>query len=347
MSSGKIKISTGLLFAIAANTRPETYLLAVIYFVLTFFLLGRKGNGNLKAFSLSLILFVILSAPYPIFSYLHTGSFLPNTYKGQVGTFKYIPDIRFLTETAKLFFKDNIIIFFLWIAGSIFFIYKLISGKSDRNFLLIYLWIILLPAVSAFIAPNWRHHGRYLIPLIPFINIAAIHLLREIVPFRAKKANLFLKFLFTFIFVFAFINAGLFATTLGWNVENINNQQVKTAKWLKENLPDEKSFGMNDIGAITFITKKYCVDMAGLVTPEVFRIQKMSYDEGSREMFKLLKSKEVNYIIIYPDWFEFIVNNYKYALEPVYSAKLKKNTICGGPEKFVYKILWDKVNLDQ
>jgi hypothetical protein len=28
----------------------------------------------------------------------------------------------------------------------------------------------------------------------------------------------------------------------------------------------------------------------------------------------------------------------------VYSAKLEKNTICGGEEMFVYKINWDKIS---
>jgi hypothetical protein len=71
----------------------------------------------------------------------------------------------------------------------------------------------------------------------------------------------------------------------------------------------------------------------------------MDDKKASGEIFKLLKSKGVNYIIIYPDWFTYITDNYSDVLETVYSARLGKNTICGGIEKFVYKINWDKLKL--
>ncbi len=85
--------------------------------------------------------------------------------------------------------------------------------------------------------------------------------------------------------------------------------------------------------------------MAGLVTPEIFRFQKMSYEEGSRSLLKLLKEKNVNYIIIYPDWYKYIMEHYSSAFQQVYSAKLENNTICGGVEKFVYKINWAQIEL--
>jgi len=198
--------------------------------------------------------------------------------------------------------------------------------------------------VSSFIAPNWRHHGRYLIPLIPFINIAAIYILQKFL--SSYVANGLKKRIAVAVTVLpTLLSCYLFSNILGWNVENINNQQVRTALWLNDNLHEEKAFGMNDIGAITFITKKYCVDMAGLVTPEIFRFRNMDDKKASEEIFKLLKSKGVNYIIIYPDWFTYIMDNYSDVLETVYSARLEKNTICGGIEKFVYKINWDKLKL--
>ncbi len=80
--------------------------------------------------------------------------------------------------------------------------------------------------------------------------------------------------------------------------------------------------------------------MAGLITPEVFSFQKMSYRDGANSLFKLLKDKGVNYIIIYPDWFEYIMENYISYFQLVYSAKIDNNTICGGIEMFVYKINW-------
>jgi hypothetical protein len=204
-----------------------------------------------------------------------------------------------------------------------------------------------LPLVSAFVAPNWRHHGRYLIPLIPFINIIAIYILHKIHLHYQDKGHrkylLFRKLSIALVLIFSINSGVLFANVLGWNVQNINQQQGSIGKWLKENLPNEKAFGMNDIGIITFTTKKYVVDMAGLVSPEVFRFQKMSYEEGTKALFAYLQGKGVNYIIIYPNWFEYIMDNYSGAFEQVHSQRLENNTICGGIEMFVYRIDWNKI----
>jgi hypothetical protein len=350
IETGKLTITTGLLLGIAANTRPETYLLAGIYYLTTLILFKDKLRENAGSLIFSLLVFLVLLIPYPIFCYIHTGKFVPSTYEGQVGVMKYIPNFTFLVESGKIFVKDNFAVLILWFSAMGYFIYSLFTKKIDRKFLLINLWVIFLPLVSSVVAPNWRHHGRYLIPLIPFINIVSIYILRKVHQHyrnkEYKKYILLRKISIALVIILSASSGFLFADVLGWNVENINNQQVKTGYWLKENLPNEKAFAMNDIGAITFITKKYTVDMAGLVTPEIFGFQKMSYEEGSKELFKFMKSKGINYIIIYPGWFEYIMDNYAKSFEPVYSARLTKNTICGGIEMFVYRINWDKLNLN-
>lgn len=346
----KLIIVNGLLLGLAAATRPETYLLALIYFPLSLLLIRKNLKANIGRFIISLILFAALLIPYPIFSYIHTGNFLPNTYEGQVGVMKYIPNITFLIETGKMFVKDNFLILILWITGIGYFLRQIFKKNIDKKFLLINLWVILLPAVSSVVAPNWRHHGRYLIPLIPFINITAINILQKIYAYlnakNAEKYYWFTRATLVIVFIVSLNSAIAFAAVLGWNSENINDQQYDIGTWLKKNLPDEKAFGLNDIGAITFVTKKYVVDMSGLVTPEVFNFQKMSYEDGSKNMFRLLKSKGINYIIIYPHWFDYLMDNYSKYFEQVYSAKLENNTICGGIEMFVYKIKWDKLNLN-
>jgi hypothetical protein len=347
ISSGKVSLYTGLLLGIAANTRPETYLLAGIYYITVIILLRNHLKENIGKLVLSILIFIALLLPYPVFSYIHTGGFLPNTYEGQVGVMKYIPNFTFLVETGKIFVKDNLIVLLLWFIGMGYFIYSIIKKKIDVKFLLINLWVLLLPAVSSVAAPNWRHHGRYLIPLIPFINIIAIYILRKLhrhFENREYKRYVLLRKISIALVLILSVNSGvLFANVLGWNVENINDQQGRIGSWLKANLPDEKAFGMNDIGMIAYINKKYVVDMAGLVSPEVFKFQKMSYEDGTKALFRFLRDKGVNYIIIYPDWYEYIMNNYSNAFESVYSARLENNTICGGIEMFVYRINWDNI----
>jgi len=346
----KICLFNGLLLGLASITRPETYLLALIYYPLSLILLRKNLKANIGRLVLSFIIFLILLLPYPIFSYMHTGHFLPNTYEGQVGDVKYIPNFKFMVETGKMFVKDNFLILLLWFGGIAYFLRDVFRKKVDKKFLLINLWVILLPAASCIVAPNWRHHGRYLIPLIPFINVIAINILQKIYAYLTAKDEAryywFKRAVVAIIVIVSLNSAVAFGAVLGWNVENINDQQVNIGEWLKKNLPNEKAFGMNDIGAITFITKKYIIDMGGLVTPEVFSFQKMSYEDGAKGLLKLLKSKGVNYIIIYPSWFDYIMENYSKYFIREYSAKLENNTICGGIEMFVYRINWDWINLN-
>jgi hypothetical protein len=349
LESNKAFIVTGLLLGIAGITRPEAYLLAAIYYILTAILLRNVIKKNILHLALSAIIFLIIIMPYHLFSHAITGKFLPSTFEGQNAGFYLTPNFTFLVETGKLFFRDNIIILLLWIVSSVYFIYRLVRNKTDKKFILIYLWVIFLPAISAFIAPNWRHHGRYLIPIIPFINIVSIDILQKFERYLRRKNFRFTaiakKITPAVLVIFTLFSTFTYDIALGLNVENINDQQVKIAEWLKHNFPDETAFGMNDIGAITFITKKKTIDMEGLITPDVFKLRKMSLEEGNKNLLALLKRNKVNYIIIYPDWYEYLMEHYSNALQQVYSARLKKNTICGEIEMFVYKINWDEINL--
>src|SRR4030095_8531633 len=262
----KLLLSTGFLLGVAANVRPETYLLAAIYYPLSLVLMKGCIKQNIGRFIFSGLIFIIIVAPSPIFCYIHTGGFLPNTYEGQVGgMMKYLPNFTFLIETGKMFVKDNLLIVILWFTAIGYFVYSIFTKKAEKNFLLINLWVIMLPLVSSIIAPNWRHDGRYLIPLIPFINIVSIYILRKIHRHlenkEYKRHRLLRKISIALVLIFSINSAVLFAGVLGWNVENINDQQLKIGKWLNENLSSEKAFGMNDIGAIAFTTKCYVVDM--------------------------------------------------------------------------------------
>ena len=310
----RLSIWNGLLLGISINVRPEAYLFAGIYYITSVILLRKEFRENAGRLIVSLFLFIIVVIPYPLFCYIHTGGFLPNTFEGQNAGLRSIPDSDYIIQTVKYFVKDNVLIFLVWSAGGFYSIYLMIKRRLDSKLFLMSLWIYLLPAVSAFVSPNWRHHGRYLIPIIPFINITAIYILLKIIDFYEEKRiryfALYHKAVISGVILFSFIGTVIFANALGWNVENINDQQVKIAHWLNTNLPDEKVFGMNDIGAITYITKRKVVDMEGLVTPEIFKIRREQMKDQEQNLMKLLRSKGVNYIIIYPEWYEPLMAMY-------------------------------------
>lgn len=347
----KVFIATGILLGLCVVTRPECYLLALLYYLVTIFLLRKNLRSNLLNLTLSLILFLIIMLPYPIFCYIHTGSFLPNTFKGQTAGFRVIPDYLYIRETARLFFKDNFLVLTLWLSGTVYFIITLLKKKIETKYLLINLWILLLPLASVFISPFYRHYGRYLIPLIPFINIVSINILQKFFLVLKRKNTVTLRkypaIITSLLIFFSFTGAGYYSYLLGWNVENINNQQVNIAHWVNKNLPDEKVIAVNDIGALSYITDKKIVDMEGLVTPEILLIKVQKPESLAVNMMKELKKYNVNYMIIYPSWYKSIMKEYSVDFEQLYSARLAKNTICGDVEMFVFKINWERIDLKQ
>ena len=113
LEQNKLNIVTGLLLGLAAITRPETYLLAGLYYILSIILLRKVLKQNFLHLVLSVLIFAAIVIPYPVFSYSITGKFLPSTFEGQSAGFNYLPHFVYLVETGKLFFKENVIILIL------------------------------------------------------------------------------------------------------------------------------------------------------------------------------------------------------------------------------------------
>src|SRR4030095_15507107 len=78
LENKKLLVSTGLLLGLTGITRPEAYLLALIYYGVSVILLRNTLKENVSKLFLSLIIFVIIVLPYPLFCYFTVGEFLPN-----------------------------------------------------------------------------------------------------------------------------------------------------------------------------------------------------------------------------------------------------------------------------
>jgi hypothetical protein len=348
IESGKITVVTGLLLGLSVIARPESYLFASLYYLITIILFWEKIKTSPRSLIFSLILFLIIVIPYPLFCYFTTGGFLPNTFKVQNTSIK--PSLSYFKEAGYMFAKDNLLIVILVLAEVYYFIDTIVTKNINKKTLLINLWIILLPIVSAFIAPNLHHQGRYLMPLIPFINISVVFIIANRLGYlKAKNAKRY-RYHFVLIAVIvlsvSLISTAGFSKTLGRDTYHINTQHVRMANWLNANLPNEKCFGINDIGAIAFITKRKIFDMEGLVNPEIFKIKKLPDSTKALEMMKLLRNNNVNYIVIYPAWYPGLMEIYSQNFEKVFSAGIEENTFIPEYEMYVFKINWDKINLN-
>ncbi len=337
--------TTSVLLALCTVSRPEGFLLFSIFvsFRAYNYHINKELSGNIIKLIISTFLFLLIALPYFIFSYYVSGHFFPNTFRGQGGGLHIFPGLNYLRIVAIYFLRDNLITGVLYLTGFVYLLLnmkKLLKGEFG-NIALIFLWIYLLPLVSSFLVPNWRHHVRYMIPAIPFVNIAAVYFLAVFIKLpRLSGINNYLTtspLRYATIVALSLIYFVVYAIAFGKNTDNINDQQVRIAEWVSKNVGRNETIAVNDIGAIIYLNKNRVIDMAGLVTPEILKFREYTWDDNLDSLNSLLKKNNVSYIIIYDHWFTEYLARHSDELEFVTSAVLEDNTICGGEEMKVYK----------
>ena len=349
LKNDKVNLNPALFITLATISRPEGFLLFTLYlFDLSMNLQKiNKLRSEFVKIIFSVFIFLIVTVPYLFFSYKISGHFFPNTFRGQGGSFHLIPNFEYVKTGLIYFLKDNPITGILYVVSVFYYLFNLKKYFTGFRYInLIFLWIILLPVISSVLIPNWRHHVRYLFPVIPFINLISVYTF-----FTVSGYDLFSKFrqyisekkyILYLIPVFSLVNYFIFAAALGFNTDNINSQQVKLASWVKNNVRRNETIAVNDIGAIGFISKNRIIDMAGLITPEILRYRTYRWDDNLDSLNYLLKKNNVAYIIIYDEWFKEYLVKYGNELTFLTSAYLDNNTICGGDEMKVYKTNFNK-----
>jgi hypothetical protein len=79
----------------------------------------------------------------------------------------------------------------------------------------------------------------------------------------------------------------------------IGQRQVRTARWIAQNLPPDAVVGTHDIGAIGYYSGRRVVDMVGLVSPGMIR--HIGDFDG---LGRFLASQRVTHLAVLRNWFE-------------------------------------------
>jgi hypothetical protein len=122
-----------------------------------------------------------------------------------------------------------------------------------------------------------------------------------------------------------------------WNVDNINEMHVALGQWVLDHTSPETVLALNDIGAITYISERPVVDLAGLITPEVIPLLRVP--DRDSHLIDLLTARDVQVLILFPNWFPGLASRSD-LLEPVHQITLERNTVAGGETMVVYEAHW-------
>ena len=139
---------------------------------------------------------------------------------------------------------------------------------------------------------------------------------------------------------------GALVTKLPWTLSDlatsaraIDHQQVTLGFWARDNLPPEARIGVNDTGAIAYVSERRTFDVVGLTTEGEARY--WTFGAGSRfeHYEKLPAERRPSHFIVYPQWM---------ACPPVLGEELHRETvvdqsILGGPTMVAHEARWDRL----
>lgn len=115
-------------------------------------------------------------------------------------------------------------------------------------------------------------------------------------------------------------------------VKNINDLQVRTARWIAAHTAPDARVATNDIGAIAFLSRRFILDTEGLITPDAI------WDKRMWRIDRFLERSRPDVVVIFPEWYPYLARRSD-LLEEVARISAKK-VIAGGESLVVYRLPW-------
>lgn len=189
--------------------------------------------------------------------------------------------------------------------------------------------LVAHPVAMALLAPYRGpgfQEGRYSMHLLPL----ALIVMASVVPASARGWP---RLAAAAWLIIALAQLPAAATRYGWAVQNINAMQVSVGRWVDGHLPRNARLALNDIGAITYMSRRPIIDLMGLVTPEIIPYRR----QGEAGVIRYVTEVCPDYLIVFPAWFPDLTTRAD-LVEPVHRVRLAHNEVAGEPEMIVYRL---------
>lgn len=351
------------LFGLSALARPEGALLAVLAVVDRVVVWDRSegelrvGVASWQAVIKGACFGLVFIAPMVVLNWRLSSSPLPTTFGAKAGGLvRWLPDVRYLYEVISIFLNSQPYMLFLALGGVVVLLERL-GTKRDRG-LLPGLWLVCLPLVYSLISPPGKYlvgnFGRYFYPLFPVLTVlgtlALARLARAVggrlvvaglrIPLRAVTAALILWPTVST----ATFGAGRYVQA----VANIEDGDVKIAKWLAERVDPRALLAVNDVGALKYFLPNRVIDLAGIIHPRISRyIEEARAEQRDWRLgvLRILDETEPDFLVIFPEWYPGIEGlNERFV--PQFELEIPANIASGGNRIVVYSTPWTRYPLN-
>lgn len=357
-----------LVFALSVLARPEGALLLLLA-VLDRLLVWRREPSQelalarppLARLAAGAGLAALALAPTLAFYAWAGGSVLPTTFAAKAGGGggAWLPSTLYLYKAPlNVFFAAQPVMALTAAAGILVLVERL--GSSRDAGLLPALWLLGLPLAYSLLSPTGRgliagNFGRYYFPLFPpLIVLGVLGLQRAAAALgRRVRAGRVAIPLGALLLVLALwpTAAGLVvgAARYARNVANIEDGDVRMARWLAPRLPPEATLGVVDIGALKYFLPNRIVDLAGIANPEVRRYVGAALAAGRPAdagflAFLAAPGARPDYLVLFPDWMPGLTRDAA-AFKPLYRLSVADNVTLGGDQVVLYSTPWTRYPL--
>ncbi|MBI5836181.1 MAG: hypothetical protein HZB25_02940 [Candidatus Eisenbacteria bacterium] len=376
----KRALGVGALAGLAGQARPEAALLGVLLCALEAWragrgrgpsgapgvaVTGRRGSGSppavrrsgsriaaaLRATLPCAAAMIAVMLPYGIFCLATTGRPFPNTFYAK----SLIPlgegiawwnggRAHYLQEAMLWAFRDNSLLVLLAPGLLLWGFRSRWAGRgAAMRPLALPLWPLVFWAYALVFFPMHFSLSRYTIPLVPFTALVAMVCLEALqAALGSATARRGVELVAALILVVGATRSQFMGQeTYRLNVDNILHMQVAMGEWVAQNVPPGSKIANNDVGAITYIGGRYCIDVMGLVSSDFVtellerrRAGLSPYPDDALPGY--LDERGPDYCILFPEWFPDYVRSGR--LVPIHEIDYE-NTTGGGNQLVVYRFL--------
>jgi hypothetical protein len=289
----------GFFMAIASLIRPEAYLFAPVYFA-SVVIRGRGARWGLAA--RTGLIYGALMIPWLVFAKIHIGSFLPNTASAKSGGHVLNPNVMLAGFESVLKIVGSVEAIPVLLIVSTLIIRRARSVLLTPRFCFFVMWVIALPA--AYVLFDIQVLSRYMLLISPFVFVLGFISLDELVvafhrTIRFRRAavvimaGLIVVVNATFYFIVVLPPSRAFSYDLTHTLRGL-------AVYLNENSESGTVVAAADIGYLAFYSKRWVLDLGGLVDTETAKLREAHpYEEIVDEglYLDLPKYPHVDYFI--------------------------------------------------